>query len=257
MSELPECYIKDGENVQILVSSLGFKNDEIKIIEEKTGGKFITKEEYEEYIKLKEEKSISEVEEEFDDTSLILRVDPDSAKLIVEEVKPDISLKPDYRDQFSNISIEEDESFLEKTSQTIFKEEISKKLLKDIGRWGEKYVYRYLLKTYNDRFNVKINWLNEIRETGKGYDFSIESNGNQIEYIEVKTKIDESPQFFDITGTQWELARKLYNENNGDKYKVYIVKNAGTENAKIEILENPTKLWKDGKLYAHPVRFRL
>jgi len=60
-----------------------------------------------------------------------------------------------------------------------------------------------------------------------------------------------------ITGPQWELARKLYNENNGDKYKIYIVKNAGTENAKIEILENPTKLWKDGKLYAHPVRFRL
>ena len=73
----------------------------------------------------------------------------------------------------------------------------------------------------------------------------------------MKSKIDEEPQLFEITGTQWEFARKLYNENEGDKYNIYVVRNACSENAKIEIIKNPTKLWKEGKLYAHPVCFKL
>ena len=67
----------------------------------------------------------------------------------------------------------------------------------------------------------------------------------------------EAKFLLEITGTQWEFARKLFNENEGDKYKIYVVSNAGTENAKIGIITNPTKLWKDGKLYAHPVHFKL
>lgn len=67
----------------------------------------------------------------------------------------------------------------------------------------------------------------------------------------------DTPQLFEITGTQWEFARKLYNENEGDKYKIYVVSNAGNENAKIKSIKNPTKLWKEGKLYAHPVHFKL
>ena len=39
--------------------------------------------------------------------------------------------------------------------------------------------------------------------------------------------------------------------------KIYVVNNAGTGRAKIRILKNPTKLWKDGKIYAHPVHLKL
>jgi hypothetical protein len=66
--------------------------------------------------------------------------------------------------------------------------------------------------------NTEIIWLNENGDAGKGYDFLIVSDGREIEYIEVKSKIDSDPQLFEITGTQWEFARKLYNENEGDKY---------------------------------------
>ena len=54
-----------------------------------------------------------------------------------------------------------------------------------------------------------------------------------------------------------EFARKLYNESEGDKYKIFIVGNAGTGNAKIGIIKNPARLWKEGKLCAHPVHFKL
>lgn len=50
--ELPDLFIRDEK----LADLLGMKKDEIKRIEEKTGGKFISKEEYEEFKKWKKEK---------------------------------------------------------------------------------------------------------------------------------------------------------------------------------------------------------
>lgn len=38
---------------------------------------------------------------------------------------------------------------------------------------------------------------------------------------------------------------------------IYVVSNTGTDDAMIGIYINPVKLWKDGKLYAHPVNIRL
>ncbi|MBI4850103.1 MAG: hypothetical protein HY808_16270 [Nitrospirae bacterium] len=56
---------------------------------------------------------------------------------------------------------------------------------------------------------------------------------------------------------QWEFARKLFDSGDGEKYWIYKVVNAGQENAKIEKLQNPIKLWKEGRLYAHPVNIKL
>ena len=61
----------------------------------------------------------------------------------------------------------------------------------------------------------------------------------------------------EITGAQWEFARKLYNDGEGDKYYIYVVKNAGSQDATINPIQNPTSLWYSGKLYAHPIRFKL
>ena len=132
-----------------------------------------------------------------------------------------------------------------------------KKQLKDVGNWGERFVYNHFKKQFKNESHIEIIWLNENSDAGKGYDFSILSDGKEIEYIEVKSKIDSDPHLFEITGTQWEFARKLFNENEGDKYTIYVVSNAGTEDAKIKIIKNPTKLWKEGKLYAHPIHFKL
>ncbi len=73
----------------------------------------------------------------------------------------------------------------------------------------------------------------------------------------MKAKTQEDAELIEVTGTQWEFARYLFDKNEGEKYSFYVVLNAGKENAKIHILKNPVKLWQEGKLYAHPVNFKL
>jgi len=104
--------------------------------------------------------------------------------------------------------------------------------------------------------SIEIIWLNKNHNQGKGCDFIVKKNGTEIEYIEVKTKTGVDSEFIQVTGTQWEFARKLFNENKGDMYCFYIISNAGTLNVKTEILRNPVKLWKEGRIYAHPVNIR-
>ncbi len=258
LSELPDSYTKDNDNVEVLINVLGFQIDEIKQIEEKTGGKFVPKDEYEEFSKWKKERSEKEAKEETEEDSWISEVEPESVESSVEEIEPEIIDTPDLRGQRpSEINTGNNNSWSEIDEQDEAEKEISKKQLKDIGNWGERFVYNHLKKQLDIEDNIEIIWLNENGDVGKGYDFSILSDGKEIEYIEVKSKTDSNPHLFEITGTQWEFARKLYKENEGDKYKIYVVSNAGTEKAKIIIIENPAKLWKEGKLYAHPVRFRL
>lgn len=100
-------------------------------------------------------------------------------------------------------------------------------------------------------------WLNIKSNVGEGCDFVKKINGTEVEYIEVKTKLGSHEELIEITGKQWESARTLYNRGEGNKYSVYVVSNAGQSNAKIMKLNNPTGLWKEGKLYAHPVNFKL
>ena len=103
----------------------------------------------------------------------------------------------------------------------------------------------------------EIIWLNKNGNRGKGYDFVIKKNGIEIEYIEVKTKTVDGDELIKVTGTQWDFARKLFEQNKGDKYCFYLVQNAGEENAEIKILRNPIKLWREGKLHAHPINIKL
>ena len=108
-----------------------------------------------------------------------------------------------------------------------------------------------------DDEEFEIIWLNKHKDRGKGYDFVIKKNETEMEYIEVKSKTTEKEELIEVTGTQWEFARKLFDQNEGEKYSFYVVLNAGKENAKIRSFKNPIKLWKEGKLYAHPVNFKL
>jgi hypothetical protein len=143
-----------------------------------------------------------------------------------------------------------------------------------IGRWGEEYVLHALKGEYKEKgileetefgFKVSIDkngfvevvWLNKNSNVGKGYDFVIRENNKEIKYIEVKTKTNDEPEFVEITGTQWEFARKLYDQNEGEKYWIYVVSNAGNANVKYQPIQNPINLWKEGKLYAHPIHFKI
>ena len=104
---------------------------------------------------------------------------------------------------------------------------------------------------------IEIKWLNRNKEGGVGYDLVILENGEELEYIEVKTTIKSNKSLHIITGTQWEFARRLFNSGKGEKYKIYTVINANSHDAKIRCISNPIKLWKEGKLYAHPINFKV
>ena len=154
-------------------------------------------------------------------------------------------------------------------------QEKSVRASKEAGRWGEEYVFKALKERFKDSkdqketdfgfrglhesgFVFEIKWLNKPLEIGVGCDFIILQDGVGIEYIEVKSKRDENYEMVEVTGTQWEFARQLYDQGDGDKYFFYVVQNAGKKSgAKIKIIQNPIDLWRTGKLYAHPIYFKI
>lgn len=270
LSDLSDDYMSENYDSGTLVDILNFQLDEIKAIEEKTGGKFIPEDEVKLYEQWKAETLGKTVEE--DEDSWSPDVAPNDIPVNVESIEPAaiqiaVPIEPlDSVEDTPKDTIGETESEDIKNDKPIS--------LKKIGRWGEEYVFKYLKERYetygsfeetlsgfrstkNNSPTVTIIWPNKKTDVQKGYDFLIKENEVAIEYIEVKTKTSEEKELIRITGTQWEFARELFNNNHGDKYKLYVVENAGSKNAKIKKLENPIKLWKDGKLYAHPINFKL
>ncbi len=150
----------------------------------------------------------------------------------------------------------------------------STKDIRKLGEWGERAVLNKLKEEYGKEGKVRetasgfivetekgeiyeVLWLNSISDTGKGYDIVVRKNGEEVEFIEVKTKKDETPILFSVTGTQWEFAKALHEKGKGEKYKIYVVSSAGTQKAKYRVLSDPYGMWKEGKIYAHPVNIYL
>lgn len=274
-AELFDSYIKESPNIDVLIKALEFKPDIIEQLPEKDRRileitKGYTPEELEKILSESFQQPSSKEEKVWTPEH-----EPDKVDVKIKEIQPDKIVTPDLTGQGEQRDTEKDK---EPTSE-------DKKLTgedvhetphdrKAIGKWGEKYVYYALQKEYqklgsitethsgfkvvnasNEEFEVV--WLNKYNDRGKGYDFVVKENGAEIEYVEVKTKTQETSELIEVTGTQWEFARKLYDQNEGEKYSLYVVINAGKSNAGITILRNPIKLWKDGKLYAHPINFKI
>jgi len=278
-SELADRYIKESPNIDILIKVLEFKPEIINQLPEDYRKKLeIIKDiPIEKLMELKnklaenEEKSLEEHGEDI----WAPEVEPCAVPVKIQEVEPDKIATPDLSGQVDTIIPKEDKETKEDTDKTERKDNARVTDKKSIGKWGEKYVYEALKETYKKHGDivetdfgfkvigidkeeqVEIIWLNKYQDKGEGYDFVIKNNGAEVEYIEVKTKTKEEGELIEVTGTQWEFARKLFEQNAGEKYSFYVVLNAGKETAKINILRNPIKLWKDGKLYAHPVNFKL
>ena len=104
---------------------------------------------------------------------------------------------------------------------------------------------------------IEVKWLNRNGNIGKGYDFVILKNEKEIEYIEVKTTVKMGETYHDITGTQWNWAWKLFKQGDGDKYLIYAVKGAASDNAEIKSLKNPIKEWNEGRLFLHPLMIKV
>lgn len=278
--DLKKGYSFTNKNSEKLIYALGFIPDPVKQYTERTGSKLISNEEYEEYQILKAEKdSIEEKEIDNDfaeEDEWEPEVEVDQLEPIVEEADltyiPIVGLNHQGSENIVDKSLN-NEGISQKDIENNAQKK-SPKFLKKIGRWGEEYVYQSLVERYKDfekfeetdsgfksyfaeGYIFEIKWLNKSSETGRGCDLLILRNDLAIEYIEVKSKKDGKDELIEITGTQWEFARQLYNEGNGDKYYIYVVQNAGKSNSKIKIIQNPINLWYSGKLYAHPVNIKI
>lgn len=127
----------------------------------------------------------------------------------------------------------------------------SEKDKQKIGEYGEKVVKRYLVE--EEGFDEsKIEILNTNWENSTGRDIEITEDGELVRYIEVKSTTETTPckHLFETSGKQWEVARK-----HQDKYWLYCVFGVGTDQVTVLRIQNPNKMWKEGKLEAHPVNF--
>ena len=283
-SELSDVYLKESPNIEILKEELKFKPDAFDQLPEEDQSKLeIVKgrspEEVKEALALFDEKKGAktggkgELEDDWNPEHK-----PNDVNVIIETVTPEQIKSPDLKDQTTSSpkggsNNNNEEPGKDGGGDEISKEEISG-LLKKIGKWGEEFVFKGLKCLFETEGNIEdteygfslINNQNEAIEVyqlniksdvGKGYDFVIKRKDEEVEYIEVKTKLHGEEELIEITGTQWEFARKLFDEGEGDKYWIYVVVNAGQSGAKVKRLQNPIKLWKSGRLYAHPVQFKL
>jgi len=281
-SELSKNYNKNSPNIDILKDALEFKSESVDLLSE----------EEKQWVKLKEEgcsiehvkeliaiyKKKSEPQQENRVSDWTHECEPDESEIPIEETNLSKIVTPDLKNQEPKTEV--DESNLAKvdeaTEENIMERVVSAQNKKKIGEHGEKTVYSSLKKGYkkdvfisieetNNGFKARngdgevyeVIWLNKHRESGKGYDLKIKKGGVEIEYIEVKSKVGTEAEFVSASGAQWEFARNLFDNKEGDKYSFYVVTNTGKPDAKIHQLINPIKLWMEGKLYAHPVNFKL
>jgi hypothetical protein len=279
-SELSDDYKKESRNIEILKEELKFKPNSFDQLPEDVKRKCeIIKdrsiEEIKKALKLLDEKKLAEIgkkERQWKECEPEELVDIES-----EIVTPQPHELPNLVNQgirLGNFIMSDKDKPEEKREKEENVPIVSPMQKKEIGDWGEKYVLVDLKNQYKKLGNIidtefgfyvsyennkiEVYWLNIKSEIGKGCDFVIRENGIESEYIEVKAKLREEDELIEITGTQWEFARKLFDNNDGDKYWIYIVVNAGKRHgSKIIKLQNPIKEWKDGRLYAHPIHFKL
>lgn len=288
-SELSKEYIKESPNIEVLIKELQFKpeifnqlppevQENLKAIEG------IPPDELKRFAAEYRKKSGAKDKEEEDNIEKGWEPDhePDEIDIGIEEADIAEIKIAGIEGQTETLELPKDEENTEEGKSKSQKkdgdeaaEDLSATDKKKIGTWGEEVVFNALKKEYVQMSNdltvtdfgfklhdpngneIEIVWLNIKGNVGKGCDFVRKENGTEVEYIEVKTKLGSHEELIEITGTQWESARTLYNRGEGNKYSICVVSNAGQSNAKITKLIDPIALWKEGKLYAHPVNFRL
>jgi len=243
-------YQREEENIERLVKVLGLKLDKVAEFEEETGLKAISQEDFDEFEKWKQTSNSNDDKDRADWTP---ETNPDDAIFIEDndgsegQGLEDLSGQS-VTDDNKNNSGESDCSGKDADRST------SPRDKKAIGDWGEAIANVYLHKKYPSNDVV---WLNKKGNIGKGYDFVIRNNEEDIAYYEVKSKTEVSPQLFQVSGTQWNWARELHRSKQGDKYRILLISNAGSKQPKIREINNPVECWKSGKLYAEPVSIKL
>lgn len=249
--DLDASYICPDEIKQYLIIEIKFKPDRIKQIEEEFNCVLIGKSEFDEFQEWKKSKEIQHHNFESVQTDNTLWK-PETTPNQIQNIQVN-----SYKGSSKKVNLSYQSPYSYST-QTFHNEHYDNpKNRQAIGDWGENFVNSYLIEHYKNDTNIEVKWLNKDSYLGVGYDFVILKDSVEIEYIEVKSKISLNPSMIEISGTQWEWARELYNQNNGDRYKIYVVVGAGSSNATINIISNPIGQWKEGTLKAHPVNIEI
>lgn len=140
-----------------------------------------------------------------------------------------------------------------------------------IGRWGEEHALLSLEKYLSCRCThaepvqhegslrflvggevvAEVRWLNWQQDRGVGYDILVRE-GEDEGYVEVKATLDEARASVEVTTAEWECGQL-----NGSRYRIFRVYNAGRSDPRIEVINDPYRLWQEGRLIARPVRIEL
>ena len=124
----------------------------------------------------------------------------------------------------------------------------SQEVREDVGRWCEEFVYEYLKKSDNDFSDIV--WVNMENESGKPYDIKVVENGVE-KFIDVKGTPSEAKDLIYLSHNEW-----IFMFEKGQNYSIYRVYNAGKD-ARIEIIENPSGLLQQGKIFPNPITLQI
>ncbi|MGE6352922.1 sacsin N-terminal ATP-binding-like domain-containing protein [Flavobacterium sp. NPDC079362] len=110
----------------------------------------------------------------------------------------------------------------------------------DVGFFCEGLVNKLLNQEENNYTEIK--WENENEESRKPYDFSIIENGVK-KYIDVKGTPSSDKNVVFLSLNEWKFMLE-----HGSNYYIYRVFDANKENPRIEIINNPADLLREGKI---------
>ncbi|MGC4036044.1 MAG: DUF3883 domain-containing protein [Chitinophagaceae bacterium] len=125
----------------------------------------------------------------------------------------------------------------------------NQEIREDVGKWSETFVNNYLMKQSANFTYVE--WLNKDAESGKPYDFEVLENGKR-RYIDVKGTPSGVKDIVYLSPGEWAFMFEKV-----ESYSIYRVYDAGNRDARIEIIDNPALLLKEGKIFPNPITLQI
>jgi hypothetical protein len=248
VTDLHGLYARD-ERHHDLARRLRLRLDEIREIEERTGGRFLSKDERSEFEEFQRQKVASSTSK----GPGIWQPDckPEEATSTQIEFAP-ATRKLELRNQTHSPHTAEKNDRGDDGKAADERKETQLNRIK-IGKWGERKAMAILEELYPA---MSVRWLNQDRDRGQGYDFVVGNGDNEI-YFEVKSKTLREPEYVEVSPTQWGWAQTLYDRGEGDRYYLLVIMGAGSRQVRHMKIRNPVKEWTDGRLRAQPVRVEL
>ncbi|MFZ4740400.1 MAG: sacsin N-terminal ATP-binding-like domain-containing protein [Bacteroidales bacterium] len=255
-----EIYLKDleskfyeinGSTSVYISEKLEFQHD-IKELAEAKGYIVLTKKEYSEYKRyLKEKELHTNVLIEESETPI-----SSNPTIIIEN---DIEIKHSYSTNsgiFSGNTSSKKE-FIDhsdgKPREKRFFQGLELDYLKEGYKLTDKLENQLTFEKDNDK--IQIFWCNVENENKTGYDFRILENDVLLKVIELKTTLADQGTPLSLSGAQWDTARDMHLEGNGEKYEVFCVYNADKTNPPTSSITNPYGFHAEKHLKLIEVKF--